>query len=85
MARLAGLPSNVITRAWSVLSDLETQNVLDISHEENKSTRGIQLPLIGQNPAFVDDLKNLDIMSITPLEAITLLYEFQKKAQDDSN
>ena len=38
-----------------------------------------------QNPAFVDDLKNLDIMSITPLEAITLLYEFQKKAQDDSN
>ena len=85
VARLAGLPSNVITRAWSVLSDLETQNVLDISREENDSTRGIQLPLIGQSPEFVDDLKNLDIMSITPLEAITLLYEFQKKAQDDAN
>ena len=85
VARLAGLPSNVITRAWSVLSDLENQNLLDISREENNSTKEIQLPLITQNPAFVDDLKNLDIMSITPLEAITLLYEFQKKAQDDAN
>ena len=85
VARLAGLPSNVITRAWSVLSDLENQSLLNISHEKKNSVKGIQLPLLAKNPEFIEDLKHLDIMSMTPLEAITLLYEFQKKAQNDAN
>ena len=85
VARLAGLPANVITRAWSVLSDLENQSTLYKNPQGTNSTRGIQLPLLENNPEFIEDLKTLDIMSMTPLEAITKLYELQKKAQDNVN
>ena len=85
VARLAGLPANVITRAWSVLSDLENQSTLYKNPQGANSTKGIQLPLLENNPEFIEDLKTLDIMSMTPLEAITKLYELQKKAQDNVN
>ena len=42
-----------------------------------------QLPLFGQPSPLIDELKHLDIDSLTPLEAITRLYELQKKAKGE--
>ena len=41
-----------------------------------------QLPLFGQSPPVVDELLKLDVSSMTPLEAITKLYELQQKARE---
>ena len=40
-----------------------------------------QIPLFGIKPAALEELESLDIDSLTPLEAITKLYEFQKKTR----
>jgi hypothetical protein len=40
------------------------------------------LPLLGPKSPLLEELEKLDIDSMSPLEAITRLYEFQKKARE---
>jgi DNA mismatch repair protein MutS len=40
------------------------------------------LPLFGQKSPVLEELGKLDINSLTPLEALTKLYELQKKARE---
>ncbi|MBE0481152.1 MAG: DNA mismatch repair protein MutS [Dehalococcoidia bacterium] len=84
VAQLAGLPRAVVHRAGEILNDLE-------NHTDNSESRparrqgGVpheQLPLFAQRPAILDKLLGLDISSMTPLEAITMLYELQQKARE---
>jgi len=42
----------------------------------------LQLPLLGQKPPLLEELEKLDINSLTPLEALTKLYELQQKARE---
>ncbi|HEY49426.1 MAG TPA: DNA mismatch repair protein MutS [Dehalococcoidia bacterium] len=84
VAQLAGLPRAVVHRAEEVLVDLE-------NHTGQKEAPGAprrreripteQLPLFGQKPPIMDEILGLDISSMTPLEAITKLYELQEKAK----
>jgi DNA mismatch repair protein MutS len=83
VAKLAGLPKSVVYRAQEVLEELE---------EDSSRTRGVvkgrrhkkelapQLPLFGQKSPLLEELEKLEIDSLTPLEALTKLYELQKKA-----
>ena len=85
VARMAGLPSSVINRAWEVLKDLEASAVDGVRHPRRRGSKTPppeQLPLIGTSPAALEDLLGLDIASMTPLEAINKLYELQEKARD---
>jgi DNA mismatch repair protein MutS len=41
-----------------------------------------QLPLFAQKSPILEELEKLDINSLTPLEALTRLYELQKKARE---
>ena len=81
VARLAGLPSTIINRAWEVLRDLEDKGSELISLEDNDSG-GVQLSLLAEIPEYIKELQRLDVMSMTPLEAITKLYELQRRSQD---
>jgi DNA mismatch repair protein MutS len=92
VARLAGLPGAVINRAWEVLSDLESDAVgrNEVSQGRSDGSRPgrrgralppQQLPLLGYTPPALESLLGLDIASMTPLEAITKLYELQKQAR----
>jgi DNA mismatch repair protein MutS len=81
VARLAGLPGTIINRAWEVLRDLEDKESELISLEDNHSG-GVQLSLLAEIPEYIKELQRLDVMSMTPLEAITKLYEFQRRSQD---
>jgi len=81
VARLAGLPSTIINRAWEVLRDLEDKGSESISLEDNDSG-GVQLSLLAEIPEYIKELQLLDVMSMTPLEAITKLYELQRRSQD---
>jgi DNA mismatch repair protein MutS len=79
VAKLAGLPGSVISRAWEVLSDLENGASRNSARRRGrtKAPPQEQLPLIGVAPSALQELLRLDVSSMTPLEAINKLYELQ--------
>ena len=85
VAQLAGLPREVIQRAWDVLYDLE-ENRRDGRLVPGGSFKGAgigtQLPLIAPNQAVVEELLGLDITAMTPMEAINALYALKRKATE---
>jgi len=42
----------------------------------------LQLSLFGQKPPLLEELEKLEIDSLTPLEALSKLYELQQKARE---
>ena len=86
VAQLAGLPRSVINRAQEVLADLEGnshRNSEDISRRRSRVPPGEQLSFFQGRPEVLDELQKLDVSSMTPLEAITKLYELQEKAREE--
>lgn len=86
VARLAGLPSSVIHRAWEVLKELETsveenERRKSGNKKPNRSTDD-QLPLLLPSASVLEEIVKLDVTSMTPLEAITKLYELQVKIKE---
>ena len=83
VAKLAGLPNPVINRAWELLNELEKSN---ISNSDTYIESGIQLDFLNEpnQNHILEEIKRIDIASLTPLEAITKLYEFQKIIDSDS-
>jgi DNA mismatch repair protein MutS len=87
VAKLAGLPKSVVHRASEVLAELEegSRTLAESSHKAKRRPQkppSIQIPLWGQKSPLTEELEKLDIDSLTPLEAITKLYELQKKARE---
>ena len=84
VAQLAGLPPSVVSRAWEILKELEsdvsTKNISDKLAMDQSS--GLQIPLFEQYPQIIDQILALDITNLTPLEAINKLYELQQKVND---
>ena len=93
VARLAGLPPSVIHRAWEVLAELENGAQNPAPRTLNPGVRGSgvrgqspppdQLPLLPVTPVVVEELLALDVAAMTPLEAITKLYELQERAMGE--
>jgi len=83
VAKLAGLPKSVVHRAREVLEELEDGSRQASVKRRRKEAQPQQLPLLGQKSPLFDELEKLDIDSMTPLEAITRLYELQKKAKSE--
>ncbi|MDP6494791.1 MAG: DNA mismatch repair protein MutS, partial [Dehalococcoidia bacterium] len=85
VAQLAGLPRAVIHRASEVLADLEGDHQLRIPSSPHKRFGGApsgQMPLLTYRPGLMEEVIELDIDSMTPIEAINKLYELQEKARD---
>ncbi len=81
VARLAGLPSEVLQRAKEVLAHLEPQ----ISRVAPPAPgQPSAQPDLFENPpsqALLEEIVNLDPLKMTPLEALNKLDELKKKAQ----
>ncbi|UCC89745.1 MAG: DNA mismatch repair protein MutS [Anaerolineales bacterium] len=91
VAQLAGLPRSVINRAQEILSQLEREGARSPSPHVQASGRAEpaarQLALFGSEPhPVIKFLRQLDVNSLTPLEAISKLYEMQSQVrkEDDS-
>jgi len=83
VAKLAGLPKSVVHRAQEVLIELEDgSRQAQAKRRRRKEAAPQQLPLLGQKSPLLEELEKLDIDSMSPLEAITRLYELQKKARE---
>ena len=84
VARLAGIPEPVISRAWDLLMELESSTKSEVVHKST-NPEGIQLPMLEPNMDISNEIKNLDIVSLTPIEAITKLYELQMKIKGNND
>ncbi|MFC2016103.1 DNA mismatch repair protein MutS [Chloroflexota bacterium] len=85
VAQLAGLPKSVVHRAQEVLEELEGDSHRTRGVAKGRQRRkepAQQLSFFGQKPPVLEELEKLDIESLTPLEALTKLYELQKKARE---
>jgi DNA mismatch repair protein MutS len=80
VAQLAGLPAPVIQRAQSVLRDLEAQRPADAPRQPEEEAPG-QLTLFAEVSPALDRLRELDPNTMSPLEALTVLYELKKLAR----
>jgi len=81
VAQLAGLPKSVIVRAQEVLSELESHTAKKGKVPRHKAS--LQIPLFPKDSILADEISRLDIDSMSPLEAITKLYELKRMAQDN--
>ena len=78
VARLASLPESLLTRAKEILRIKESKGNVVVSSRiiENK-------PMVKQElPSYVKELESLNPLEMTPLEALTYLFELQKKVKD---
>lgn len=76
VAKLAGIPQAIISRAKEILSDLE--NGKSEEAVKPKTAEEPQISLISMAAApVVDKLKNTDINTLTPIEALNLLFELK--------
>ena len=84
VAQLAGLPKQVVNRANEVLDELEStgsQKTPSTRKRPIKKKIAEQISFFGQKSPLIDEINELDIESLTPLEALNKLYELQKKAE----
>ena len=87
VAKLAGIPNPVVARARMILMELEKNapdsrsimNSIVVPDEEEKE---LQISLKSTvDDELIDSIKNIDVNTLTPLEALTTLHELVNKAR----
>ena len=86
VARLAGVPAPVVARAHEIQARLEvsdinqetiSSNILEKRKKENRQTDLFHLA----QDELVEELQNLDVLSITPMDALNILFRLREKAR----
>ena len=80
VAQLAGMPKPVIQRANEILKQLEETSGTTLKQD---SVSQQQLALFPENNALLEAFNELDINSLTPIEALNLLYEWKHRFISD--
>ena len=84
VAELAGMPAPVVERAREVLASLEEERRAAPSRQRrSKASSADQLALIAGPSAVERDLAALDLHAMTPLQALTRLYELRARVRAD--
>jgi len=87
VAHLAGMPRPVIMRAHEILARLEANDVNQVSigqnilgNDEDKKPKQVNL---FEAPAMdlVEEIRALDVMSMTPIDAMNTLFALKEKAR----
>ena len=78
VAKLAGVPDKVIRRARDILTELEQQG--SVTHAAPVSDGRDQLSLVDlAGSAVLDTLRNTAVETLTPIEAMNLLYQLKQQ------
>jgi DNA mismatch repair protein MutS len=77
VAKLAGLPDRVLQRARQVLEELETEHGVSYS-APRRETQQVSLAALGEGDVL-DALRRCQPDTLTPIEAMGLLYEWKQK------
>ena len=90
VAKLAGLPDDLIERAKAILSELETSDINNAASKVSSNDASEQISLLGrasaangteEKDAIINDLSKMDVERMTPLEALAKLYEISARAK----
>lgn len=88
VAKLAGLPDEVLVRAREVLANLEQSSHDEVGAPRLARSKKTPSPSTGQLGLFIDrssllkdELLRLNVDNLTPLEALNLIAELKKKAE----
>ena len=84
VARLAGLPDNIINRAKEVLANLEKEELNETGSprfaDKKSKKKTTQLDLFSSmSDSVIAEIRNLDLKKLTPEEALIRLIEIKKK------
>ena len=88
VAKLAGMPTELLSRATLILDDLEQKNEHSNTTSNSQQTineEEIQLSLFTSEElskdqsAVMDELKALNLMNMTPRDIMNVLYDWQEK------
>ena len=79
VAKLAGLPDKVVRRAKQVLKELEGENGVQYT-APRKEAEQVSLGSMGEGEVL-DAIRRCQPDTLTPIEAMSLLYELKKKLQ----
>jgi DNA mismatch repair protein MutS len=87
VARLAGLPRDVLVRAAEVLARLENGSAQDVAGQ-----LGLDLPLkTAPDPTLpaphpiLDEVRQMDLFGMTPLEAMNKLAEIKERLEKEKS
>jgi DNA mismatch repair protein MutS len=81
VGQLAGLPAPVVQRAEQIMLQLEKSSGKAIKIDPEVPR---QMALFPETNPLLDELKNLDMNALSPIEALNKLYEWKKKFLDHS-
>ena len=76
VAQLAGLPGPVVQRANEIMGALEKSSGKAVKINPNAAQ---QVALFPETNPLLDELKQLDVNGLSPIEALNKLFEWQKK------
>ncbi len=97
VAKLAGIPESVIQRAKELVEELSdadiTAAVKDLTEPRKKTSvkfdqvdmQQISLLDAVQDDHIIQELKELDVTNLTPMDALNLLYKFQNQIRNRWN
>ncbi|MEG2315884.1 MAG: DNA mismatch repair protein MutS, partial [Clostridia bacterium] len=86
VARLAGIPAPVVARAHEIQARLEvsdinqetiSSNILEKNKKPDKQTDLFHL----EQDNLIEELQNLDVLSVTPMDALNILFRLREKAR----
>jgi DNA mismatch repair protein MutS len=75
VAQLAGLPAPVIGRANEIMAELEKTSGRAVKINPQGAQQAMLFP---ETSPLLDELKKLDVNSLSPIEALNKLFEWQK-------
>ena len=76
MAQLAGLPAPVIQRATEIMAELEKTSGRAVKINPHAVQQAALFP---ESSPLLSELKEIDVNSLSPIEALNKLFEWQKK------
>jgi DNA mismatch repair protein MutS len=74
VAKLASLPNDLIARANEILSSLTKEKLTTNDHVMEESKTAL--------PSWIDEVKKVDPLTLSPLQALNFLYDLKKKMEE---
>ena len=90
VAKLAGVPNEVVKRAREILADIESSSTISLGKdaqprkEKNTEPDLFSAIMISKDNEVADKLRSTDINTITPIEAMNLLFELKSMLGEDT-
>ena len=86
VARLAGVPAPVVARAHEIQARLEVSDINQesisshILEKKKKEAKQTDMFHLAQDD-LIEELQNLDVLSVTPMDALNILFRLREKAR----